>query len=323
MSLLLIASSVFIGYRVGLAGDANAYQQIYDNIDSYITTPFGKDIFYLFLAFAFSKITNLEYVHFQFFITFLVIFFVMLSCFRLNQRVLIFILSLIIYGLFMNISFQRQSLAAAILFYIISLNKRDIQFYLLLTIALLIHKSILIFILYLMVEKAFQYKLNINFFINILIIYILTFLIFINFELLYNFLEHDFFRNIIDLYNYGINMKTTFSLAKSILIFFPTLILYKFSKGENIINFNRKVFFYFISILFILSLSNNVIIERSILIFLFIQFFFISEIFNYNFIKKNILSFNIIFFVFYFNYINIYLYLSKGSFELIYQNHFW
>ena len=54
MSLLLIVSSVFIGYRVGIAGDANAYQQIYDNIDNYITRPL-ESIFYLFLAFAFQK----------------------------------------------------------------------------------------------------------------------------------------------------------------------------------------------------------------------------------------------------------------------------
>ena len=286
MILLLIVSSVFIGYRVGIAGDANAYQQIYNNIDNYIIAPFGKDIFYLFLAFAFSKITNLEYVHFQFFISFLVLFFVMLSCIRLNQRVLIFILSLIIYGLFMNISFQRQSLAAAIVFYVISLNKRDIKFYLLLIIAFLIHKSVFILILYLIVEKAFEYKLNINFFINILIIYILSLLLLINFELLYHFLEHDFFKNIIDMYNYGINMKTTFSLTKSILVFFPTLILYKFSKDEKIINFNRKTFFYFISILFILSLSNNVIIERFLLIFIFIQFFLFQKYSIMIFLKK-------------------------------------
>lgn len=321
--LIIFISAFFVGYRDFIGGDTYAYSKFFNSIEEIPLLEFhSKDIMWSVIQLLSIKLFNLDYIHFQFLVSLLIIILCHLSSRKLNNYILIFVLSIIIYSLFFNISFQRQALAACIIFYLSTFKSQNKWTFILLVISILIHKSSIFFIFYLMLSDLSYKKLNID-----KIKYLIFFLVFLmfcllNLEIIFKIFSKDFFQNIFDIFVYLSAEKTRFTLSKSILIIMPIIATIFILKKENK-NYENLYFYYFLAItLFILSLLNSALIERLLLIFYFYQFLVISKFSQYYSLYKNKIYLEFILICVYINYILFFFYATTQSDEYIYSNYY-
>lgn len=321
--VIITIASIFIGFRDYLGGDINAYAAAYNLIDKItIIELHSKDLIWSAIQIFSKKFLNLDYIHFQFLVSFSIIIFCFLSSKKHSNYILIFIISIIIYSLFFNINFQRQALAASIIFYISTFKIKNKWFYLLFLLSLMIYKSGIIFIFYLIGSKINDLKINIieiNRLIFFLIVIVL--ILFIS-EFFLDIFSKDYFKNIFEIINYLSSQNTKLTFSKSILIIMPLFInIYLLKKSDSD---HKEIYFnYFIVVIVILvSLFNIALIERLLLIFYFYQFIIISKFYNYISFEKYKIYSEIFLICMYINYIIMFFYLTNGSEQLIYSNYY-